>query len=54
MTKREEFVRYTRKTGTSLGINIPLEVIKILNLKENEIVRVAVEKVKKDKKGDKN
>lgn len=53
MNRKEEFIRYIRKTGTSLGINIPLEVIKILNLKENEIVRVTVEKIK-DKKGDKN
>ena len=44
MSKKEEFVRYIRKTGTSLGVNIPLEVIKILNLKENEIVRVTIEK----------
>ena len=47
MNGKEEFVRYVRKTGTSLGINIPLEVIKILNLKENEVVRVTVQKVKK-------
>ena len=46
MSKKEGFVRYTRKTGTSLGINIPLEVIRILNLKENEIVRVTVETLK--------
>ena len=50
MNKKEEFVRYIRKTGTSLGISIPLEVIKILGLKENEIVRVTVEKAKKDGK----
>ena len=50
MKKREEFVRYIRKTGTSLGISIPLEVIKILGLKENEIVRVAVEKIRKNGK----
>lgn len=47
MSKKEEFVRYIRKTGTSLGVNIPLEVIKILNLKENEIVRVTIEKIKR-------
>ena len=50
MSRKEGFVRHIRKTGTSLGINIPLEVIKILDLKENEIVRVTVEKVKKDGK----
>ena len=47
MKEKEEFVRYIRKTGTSLGINIPLEVIKSLGLKENEIIRVTVEKIKK-------
>ena len=46
MKEKEEFVRHIRKTGTSLGINIPLEVIKILGLKENEIVRVMIEKIK--------
>ena len=44
---KEEFVRSIRKTGTSLGISIPLEVIKLLKLKENEIVRVTVQKAKK-------
>lgn len=52
--KKEEFIRYIRKTGTSLGINIPLEVIKILNLKENEIVRVTIERIKQNKKDGKN
>ena len=50
MNKKEEFIRYIRKTGTSLGINIPLEVIKVLELKENEIVRVTIEKAKKNGK----
>lgn len=44
---KEEFVRSIRKTGTSLGINIPIEIIKLLSLKENEIVRVAIQKVKR-------
>lgn len=48
--RKEAFARYIRKTGTSLGVNIPLEVIKILGLKENEIVRITIEKVKKDGK----
>ena len=50
MSRKEDFVRYIRKTGTSLGVNIPLEVIKILNLKENEIVRVTIERIKKSGK----
>ena len=44
MEAKEAFLRHIRKTGTSLGISIPLEIIKILNLKENEIVRVTIEK----------
>ena len=47
MNRKEEFIRYIRKTGTSLGVNIPLEIIKVLNLRENEIVRVTVEKIKR-------
>ena len=47
MNEKEEFVRYVRKTGTSLGVNIPLEVIKVLEINENDIVRVTVEKIKK-------
>ena len=45
---KEEFVRYVRKTGSSLGINIPFEVIEVLDLKENEIVRITIQKVKKN------
>ena len=47
MKAKEEFVRYIRKTGTSLGINIPFEVIEVLDLKENEIVRVTIQKIRK-------
>ena len=47
---KEEFVRYIRKTGTSLGVNIPFEVLEVLNLKENDIVRVTIEKIKKGEK----
>ena len=46
MKSKEEFLKHIRKTGTSLGISIPPEVIKILKLKENDIVRVAIETVK--------
>ena len=44
---KEEFVRYIRKTGTSLGINIPLEITEVLDIKENDMVRVTVEKIRK-------
>jgi antitoxin component of MazEF toxin-antitoxin module len=45
--KREKFIRSIRKSGTSFAINIPPEIIKILKLKENDIVRVEIEKVEK-------
>tara|TARA_Y100000310_G_C20628644_1_gene787358 strand:- start:1099 stop:1290 length:192 start_codon:yes stop_codon:yes gene_type:complete len=47
----EKFLRAIRKTGTSLGINIPTEIIKLLKLKENEIIRITVEKIKKSGTG---
>lgn len=39
-------VRRIRKTGSSLGINIPSEMVEELKLEENEIIRITVEKVK--------
>ncbi len=50
MKSKEAFVRYIRKTGTSLGINIPLEVVEILGIGENDMVRVTVEKIRKKSK----
>ena len=44
---KETFVRTIRKTGTSLGINIPIEIISLLGLKEDNIVRIIIEKIKK-------
>jgi len=44
---KEQFVRKIRKTGTSLGINVPIEIIQLLKLKEDDIIRVVIEKIKK-------
>jgi antitoxin component of MazEF toxin-antitoxin module len=43
----ERFVRIIRKNGTSLGINIPPEILSLLDLKEGEIVEVEIKKIKK-------
>lgn len=43
--KQEQFVRKIRKSGTSLGINIPPEIIQLLDLNENDIARIIIEKV---------
>jgi len=47
---KEQFIRIIRKTGTSLGINIPIEIIKLLKLRDDDMVRVTIEKVGKLKK----
>ena len=44
---KEQFIRKIRKTGTSLGINIPTEIIQLMKLKEDNIVRIVIEKIKK-------
>lgn len=44
---KEKFVRTIRKSGTSLSINILPEIIKILKLKEGDIIRVEIEKITK-------
>ena len=43
---RNKFVRTIRKSGTSLAINIPPEIVRILGLKEGEIVEVELKKLK--------
>ncbi len=48
---KEKFVKVVRKSGTSLAINIPIDVLGFLNIKEGDLVRVEIEKVKKN--GDK-
>ena len=48
MAKKEEFLRTVRKSGTSLSVNIPPEIIKLLKVKEGHIVRISLEKVKED------
>ena len=44
--EKESFVKYIRKTGTSLGISIPSEIIDVMKLKENNMVRITIEKIK--------
>jgi len=44
--KESKFIRVIRKSGTSLSINIPPEVLKLLNLEEGEMVEVKIKKVK--------
>lgn len=43
----KRFVRVIRKNGTSLAINIPPEILSLLDLKEGEIVEIEIKKIKK-------
>lgn len=44
---KERFVKIVRKNGDSLAINIPSEIIELIGIKERDIVRVEIEKVRK-------
>ena len=44
MKEKEEFVRAVRRSGGSLCINIPKEVVQLLGLKDVDMVRIQIEK----------
>lgn len=43
---KEKFVKSIKKSGTSLAINIPSEIVKLLKIKEGDFLRVEIEKIK--------
>lgn len=43
---KEGFVKSVKKSGTSLAINIPSEIVKLLKIKEGDFLRVEIEKIK--------
>ncbi len=43
---KEKFIKSVKKSGTSLAINIPSEIVKLLKLKENDFLRIEIEKLK--------
>ncbi|HIH04828.1 TPA: AbrB/MazE/SpoVT family DNA-binding domain-containing protein [Candidatus Woesearchaeota archaeon] len=44
----EQFIKSARRTGTSLGISIPKEIVELLGIGEGDFVRISIEKVKKN------
>ena len=46
MEEKEKFVKSIRKSGTSLAIHIPAEIVRLLDLGEGDVLRVEIEKVK--------
>lgn len=45
---KEKFIKIVRKNGDSFAINLPMEVVKVLDVKEGDILRVQIEKIKKN------
>ena len=50
MRDGEVFLRHIRRNGTSLGINIPVEIVDLLGLKQGDVVRVTIQKLRKEGK----
>jgi len=46
MEKAYKLIRKVRKTGTSLGINIPKEIIELTGIKEGNLVEIEIKKLK--------
>lgn len=42
---KEKFLRIIRKNGDSLAINIPIEIVKLLKIKDGDLVRAEIEKI---------
>jgi len=42
--KEEQFIRHVRRTGGSLCINIPLETVELLKLKDGDLVEIKIKK----------
>jgi len=47
---KETFVKIVRKNGDSFAVNLPIEIVKLLDIREGSIVRVEVEKIKEGTK----
>ncbi len=45
---KEKFIKIVRKNGDSLAINIPIEIVSLLNLKEGDMLRVELERLSKN------
>lgn len=44
--KGQNFVMNTRKSGNSLCITIPKQIVKLLKLKKDDVVKIEIEKIK--------
>jgi antitoxin component of MazEF toxin-antitoxin module len=47
---KEKFVKSVKKSGTSLAINIPSEIVKLMKIMEGDFLRVEIEKINSKQK----
>jgi len=47
---KEKFIKSVKRSGTSLAIYIPSEIIKLLKIKEGNFLRVEIEKINSRRK----
>ena len=47
MVKQYKIIRKLRKAGTSIGVNIPKEIIEIMKIKEGDLVEIEIKKISK-------
>jgi len=45
MVKKYKLIRKVRKTGTSIGINLPKEVVEFMKIKEGDTVEIEIRKI---------
>ena len=45
---KERFVKVVRKNGSSFAINLPIEIVKIMDIREGSILRVEIEAIKNE------
>ena len=47
LMNKPDFIRILRKSGTSLTVSIPPEIVKLLSLTEGDFLKVHIEKIQK-------
>lgn len=45
---KQNFIMTLRKNGNSLCITVPKQIVKFLGLEDNDLLKVEIEKIKKD------
>jgi antitoxin component of MazEF toxin-antitoxin module len=46
---KQEFIMTLRKSGNSLCITVPKQIVKFLKLAEDDLLKIEIEKIKNEK-----